>query len=470
MRIPTGHIIFLVSTLLAKQTIQEKVLEVNLALDENNRIVSMSTTIISSTPTATAIETIETEFTKTSSFITETVDIRPTTKIKDDTGTDIVDDIWNILESDGLISATNTTSAANDDKLDIKSTSEPPLKKTSVKLNIKKKTKGRTATTKSTPKTRKQKKKKNLKDTRKPKSCNLEVKEDGSGSESDKSDCNRRRKKQCQVKRPRKRKPVKPLKSRKSSCHNFPSTLLHIHSSFAKVLTLPAMTDKSSCLIEQTVVIPPQIISIPTIPPPVSSRISAFKSKIDEKFFNCVTNYAGTLTNIHTEVSVLPLPTTSVTTTTETIFAPTTQILYQAIYTPYTVTATSTDTMFMVKVTTVCKGALGCNSCELDANGMVIPAGHLPPGIFATPINEINTNLYDILGYVGVNPKSFRAELQEFYSTTIISSLPLTRPIFSKLSSYVSAHASTTTTSSSHKHHHRKSFIKRIKNHIRRKY
>jgi hypothetical protein len=74
----------------------------------------------------------------------------------------------------------------------------------------------------------------------------------------------------------------------------------------------------------------------------------------------------------------------------------------------------------MMKVTTVTKGSNpgGCNACELDANGMVIPAGQMPPGIFATPINEIDTNQFEIIGYAGINPTNFNPNIQGYQIPT----------------------------------------------------
>lgn len=208
----------------------------------------------------------------------------------------------------------------------------------------------------------------------------------------------------------------------------------HVHSKVKKHVNhepihnspLPETKTANGCLMQETVIIPQIPMLISPIPPPVhsviqfnSSRVKDMKermqSKVENKFYNCITNYAGTATITVTQLSVVPVPTTNV--SVKTVFAPTTQKVLQVLYTPYTVTKTSTDTMFMIKVTTACKA--GCNACELDANGMVLPAGQLPPGIFATPINEVDRNQYDIVGYAGMNPANFKAEFQGYQATVI---------------------------------------------------
>ena len=45
---------------------------------------------------------------------------------------------------------------------------------------------------------------------------------------------------------------------------------------------------------------------------------------------------------------------------------------------------------------------------------MVLPAGQMPPGIFATPLNEVDPNKFDIIGYAGMNPPDFNPQLQGF--------------------------------------------------------
>ena len=192
--------------------------------------------------------------------------------------------------------------------------------------------------------------------------------------------------------------------------------------------TLPAKKRRKGCIKEQTVIIPPLPISVPAIPPPALTTIAIASIPVssyndiekvhlhDMSYYKFITNYAGTATSTVTTISFIPVPTTSLKVATSTIFAPTTQVVYELVYTPYTVTTTSTDTAYMIKVTTVCKGrsGSGCNACELDVNGMVLPAGNLPPGIFATPVNEVDRNKFDIIGYAGMNTSNFNADLQGF--------------------------------------------------------
>ena len=467
MIIPTRSLILLAFAAL----IQSQVLEVDFAIDANNRIVSMSKTIrsdIKAVITSALNTTVftgslnTTKFsgiTETKSFTGITETIQPTLSLTSYNETNLVDDLWNILESGLLTQVTEpTTTLINSENISkIKATvsakkedifDQDESEHESYKKESKKKKKRRNASKKI---------KHGHKKMRKPKAKKDET---HSSDESDFSDREfpqekkkfpikkpqkhrklkksreHKKKKHCPLKKAKKQKakkqhvkrPVEKIK--KAAC---PMEQLKIHSSLAKFHTLPPKANKNSCLIEQTIVIPPQIISVPTIPPPISSKLASIRSNIseiiDERFYNCITNYAGTLTTTYTQLSVLPVPTTSVNEVTTTIFAPTTQVIYEAIYTPYTVTTTSTDTAYMVKVTTVCKGSSGCNSCELDSNGMVIPAAQLPPGIFATPINQIDTKNFDILGYVGVNPSSFRADIQGFYSSALISA-SITPPTF----------------------------------------
>lgn len=189
------------------------------------------------------------------------------------------------------------------------------------------------------------------------------------------------------------------------------------HKQLQRKRRQPAKKKKDSCLIEQTVVIPASKISVPTLLPPalsnIAQKIGPTQTNISGKIvYNCITNYAGTATKTVTSMTVVPIPTTSLSVKTETVYAVKTQLLTEVLYTPYTVTTTSTDKMYMVKVTTV-NGA-GCKNCELDSNGMVLPAGQLPPGIFATPLNEVDPNKYDIIGYAGMNPPNFNPQLQGF--------------------------------------------------------
>lgn len=500
MFITSGKIFALAVALLAKQSQQEKVLEVNLAVDENNHIVSISSTVFTSFPTITA-----------SLNMTSSIAFRPTSTISaEDIGTNLVDDIWNALESDDLPSLNNIMGK--------QSISKSPKKNSELKLIISRANKKHLG--KQYPNIKQyqesfENSEQRPSNSKKPKrvsakACNLNLKkkdtdEISSGDHSDLSQQEERRSRPskkistCPTKNERikstRKRSRKPRKSaRKQSCGISPMASIHKQVSIPKFHTLPAKTNANACLIEQTIVIPPQVISVPTLLAPISSTISAIRpstirsnisSIIDEKYYNCITNYAGTLTTTLTKLSVLPVPTTQLNVSTATIFAPTTQVVYEVIYTPYTVTTTSTDTMFMIKVTTVCKGSSGCNACELDSNGMVIPAEQLPPGIFATPINEINTNLFDIMGYVGVNPSSFRANLQGFYSTAVHVPLPRTMPIFSQLSSFMSAYPTPTTTTTiatststivstttaaskpRHRHHRKRVFKRKMRRHHR---
>lgn len=186
----------------------------------------------------------------------------------------------------------------------------------------------------------------------------------------------------------------------------------------------PTKVQKNSCIHNQTIVIPDDRVKITSFPlPTVTDWISTAKSFgpniIDEKktktVYNCITNYDGTATVTKTVASFVPIERTDWKQVTTTAYAPTTKIITEVLYTPYTVTTTSTDTMYMVKVTTVAKGhAEGCKACELDSNGLVIPAGQLPPGLFATPIAEVDRSKFDIVGYAGFNPPNFNANFQGF--------------------------------------------------------
>ncbi len=228
-----------------------------------------------------------------------------------------------------------------------------------------------------------------------------------------------KKKQHCRIKK----KPKKDTETVTPKCHRHPKAT-HKPPQFH---TLPAKKKRSGCgcLMEQTVIIPQIPISFSSIPAPVSSiisnRIDSIKerisSRIEKVVYNCITNFAGTHTATVTQTSFIPVPTTNTLVSTSTIFAPTTQKIFEVLYTPFTVTKTTTDTMYMIKVTTACKA--GCNACELDANGMVLPAGQLPPGIFATPINEVDRSQYDIVGYAGMNLSCFKAELHGYQSTTI---------------------------------------------------
>ena len=111
-------------------------------------------------------------------------------------------------------------------------------------------------------------------------------------------------------------------------------------------------------------------------------------------------------------MTIFPVTTIQLSMKTETVFQKQTELLTEVLYTPYTVTATSTNTIYMIKITTV--NGMGCRNCELDSNGMVLPAGQMPPGIFATPINEVDPSKYDIVGYAGMNPPNFNPNLQGF--------------------------------------------------------
>jgi hypothetical protein len=222
------------------------------------------------------------------------------------------------------------------------------------------------------------------------------------------------------------KKKIKTIESDKPACKGPPPQVYkkvkyNLMKKDKKFHTLPAKKKKGSCLVEQTVTIPPSKIVAPTIVPPLVSSIAQksgpsssgrIKIKTDQFFYNCITNYAGTATKTVTSMTIVPVPTTHLTVKTETVFERATELLTEVLYTPYTVTTTSTDTMYMIKVTTI--NSAGCRNCELDSNGMVLPAGQLPPGIFATPINEVDPNKFDIVGYAGMNPRKFNPQMQGF--------------------------------------------------------
>jgi hypothetical protein len=203
----------------------------------------------------------------------------------------------------------------------------------------------------------------------------------------------------------------------------------NVRKQVKKFHTLPAK--RHGCLVEQTVIIPSEPLRIPTIPPPAYANIrqkwNQQQRNNDNNFYKrenvrIDNNFApGPVRTItFTQLTVVPVMTTQFRIATSTIIRPTTQFFTEVLYTPYMVTTTSTDTMYMMKVTTVTKGSNpgGCNACELDANGMVIPAGQMPPGIFATPINEIDTNQFEIIGYAGINPTNFNPNIQGYQIPT----------------------------------------------------
>lgn len=187
-----------------------------------------------------------------------------------------------------------------------------------------------------------------------------------------------------------------------------------VQSKTKKFHTLPAKKKKGSCLMQQTVLIPDDHIKGPTILPPIASKLLPTATDKRKVVYNCITNYAGTATTTVTKMTIVPVPQTDLRIRTHTVVAPTTKILTEIHYTPYTVTKTSTDTMFMIKVTTA-NG--GCRACELDSNGMVLPANQLPPGIFATPVGEVDRSKFDIIGYAGMNPTNFNPQMQGFQPT-----------------------------------------------------
>ena len=114
----------------------------------------------------------------------------------------------------------------------------------------------------------------------------------------------------------------------------------------------------------------------------------------------CCMNYAETRTKTLTQVSVVPIHHTEFLLFTDTVVIPQTVVLTNVKYEPYPVTRTEIDTMYMIKPT---NGPVGGCGCELGSNGMLLPGGQLPQGIFATPINEVDRSKYDIVGYAGQN-------------------------------------------------------------------
>jgi hypothetical protein len=115
----------------------------------------------------------------------------------------------------------------------------------------------------------------------------------------------------------------------------------------------------------------------------------------------CCMNYAETRTKTLTQVSVIPIHHTEFRLYTDTVIIPQTVVLTNVKYEPYLVTRTETDTMYMIKPTNGHAGQ-GCG-CELGSNGMLLPGGQIPQGIFATPIGEVDRSKYDIVGYAGKN-------------------------------------------------------------------
>ncbi len=111
----------------------------------------------------------------------------------------------------------------------------------------------------------------------------------------------------------------------------------------------------------------------------------------------CCMNYAETRTKTLTQVSVIPIHHTELRKQTNTIVIPKTIIVTNVKYEPYPVTKTEVDTMYIIKST---NPKMGCG-CELGSNGMLLPGDQLPPGIFATPVNEVDRSKYDIIGYAG---------------------------------------------------------------------
>lgn len=119
----------------------------------------------------------------------------------------------------------------------------------------------------------------------------------------------------------------------------------------------------------------------------------------------CCTKYAETKTKLITQISVVPIHLTEFRTFTDTIVMPHTVVVTDVKYEPYPVTTTEVDTLYLIKPTSgpeACAQAGGCG-CELGSNGMLLPGGQLPRGIFATPINEVDRSKYDIIGYAGRN-------------------------------------------------------------------
>lgn len=220
--------------------------------------------------------------------------------------------------------------------------------------------------------------------------------------------------------------------------------------------TLPAKKKKDSCLMQQTILIPDEHVTepVPTIIPlkalNINRKIGKYQYPANQpnrnikrpiirrqkathsiRIFtptptatggaccNIITKFSGTVTTTRTQLTIIPYPKTDLRIITTTILAPTTKILTEIHYTPYTVTTTSTDTMYMIKMTTVAQNGYR-GACELDSNGMVLPANQLPPGLFATPIAEVDRSKFDIIGYAGMNPKNFDPNMQGFRPTNAV--------------------------------------------------
>lgn len=110
----------------------------------------------------------------------------------------------------------------------------------------------------------------------------------------------------------------------------------------------------------------------------------------------CCVQFAETKVKTVTHVSVIPVPHTDYRVYTDRVIVPKTEILTRVEYAPYRVTKTITDTMYMMRPTS----GGGCG-CELAANGMILPANQLPPGIYATPVDQVDRSRYEIVGFAG---------------------------------------------------------------------
>lgn len=110
----------------------------------------------------------------------------------------------------------------------------------------------------------------------------------------------------------------------------------------------------------------------------------------------CCVQFAETRVKTVTHVSVIPIHHTDYRVYTDRVIVPKTEILTRVEYAPYRVTKTITDTMYMMRPTS----GGGCG-CELAANGMILPANQLPPGIYATPVDKVDRSRYEIIGFAG---------------------------------------------------------------------
>ena len=195
--------------------------------------------------------------------------------------------------------------------------------------------------------------------------------------------------------------------SRKLTKNQVTRPVSHVIEEETEILQIPSAAVKIQKSPEhqaQTVKLHVDRMTVPTMPPPAKLSMAVNSTRKSNCF--CVPDYAGTITATRTSLTILPISITNHKIVTETLHHYATQILTEILYTPYTLTATTTDTLYMIKVTTVYNGNRP-NNCELDSNGMVLPANQLPPGLFAIPINEVDSSKFDIVGWAGKNSKNY---------------------------------------------------------------